>query len=170
MKFLNKMLAKFDYHSWAEFGQSLLPSSKYGWTVLSAGFSLSIFPFVDRVFGLDAYAFAVLILVFIAELTSGLIAASICKEAISSMKLSRFSFKVFYYLVLISLPYVMAESFKLHGKAAAAFMFDWLHLFLLAQIILENVVSILENLAVISGKDKTHWIAKIQQKFNNLIS
>ncbi|QNK63953.1 phage holin family protein [Pedobacter sp. PAMC26386] len=169
MKFLNKMLATFDYHSWFELGQSLVPTTKYRLTIASAVISVS-FPFIDRVFGLDAYAFAVLILVFMAELTSGLVAAHIRKEAISSMKLSRFSFKVFYYLVLIALPYVMSQSFKAHDRTAAATMFDWLHLFLLSQIVLENVVSILENLAVISGKDKTHWITKIQDKLNNLIS
>lgn len=128
------------------------------------------FPFIDRVFGLDAYAFALLIIVFFAELSSGLIAAHIRKEAISSMKLSRFSFKVFYYLVLIALPYVFATSFRAHDKTAAAVIFDWLHLFLVAQIVLENIISVLENLAVISGKDKTHWISKIQEKLNNLLS
>lgn len=129
-----------------------------------------LFPFIDRVFGLDAYAFFFLLIVFISELTSGIIAASIKKEQFSSMKLSRFSFKVFYYLVLIALPYVMSISMKAHDKSTAAVMFDWLHLFLLAQIVLENIVSILENLAVISGKDKTHWITKIQEKIISLIS
>lgn len=168
MKYL-KLLATFDYHSLAEFAQSLAPSSKYKLTIASAIMSF-FFPFVDRVFGLDAYAFGALLLVFVAELTSGLIAAHIRKETFSSMKLSRFTFKVFYYLVLIALPYVMSVSFKDHNKTTAAIMFDWLHLFLLAQIILENIVSILENLAVISGKDKTHWIRKIQDKISGFLS
>jgi phage-related holin len=169
MKFIIKLLASFNYHSVAELNQSLMPTSKYKLTLASTFLSV-LFPVIDRVFGLDAYAFAALILVFFAELTSGLIAAHIKGETISSMKLSRFSFKVFYYLVLIALPYVMAQSFKNHDRSAAAVMFDWLHLFLLAQIILENVVSILENLAVISGKEKNHWISKIQDKINALIS
>ena len=169
MKFLTRILNSFDYHSGLELGQSLWPTTKYRLTIVSTMFSV-MFPLIDRVFGLDTYAFALLILVFMAEVTSGIIAAHIRKEGISSMKLSRFSFKVFYYLVLIALPYVMSQSFKAHQRAAAALMFDWLHLFLLSQILLENVVSVLENLAVISGKEKTHWISKIQDKLNNLIS
>lgn len=169
MKFLTKLLATFDYCSWLELLQSLAPSSKYKLTIAGASLSL-MFPFIDRVFGLDAYAFAMLLVVFFAELSSGLIAAHIRKEVFSSTKLSRFTFKVFYYLVLIALPYVMAQSFEHRGRSGTAVIFDWLHLFLLAQIILENVVSILENLAVISGKDKTHWISKIQNKLEGFIS
>lgn len=170
MKFLTRILATFDYHSWLEFGQSLLPSSKYNLTLNLAPFTVLLFPAIDRLFGLDAVAFGVLLVVFVAELSSGIYASKIMKVPFSSMKLSRFSFKVAYYLVLISLPYVMAVSFKAHDKTAAATMFDWLHLFLVAQIVLENVVSILENLAVISGKPKTHWITAIKEKIKNLIA
>lgn len=169
MNFFIKLLATFDYHSFTELGKSLTPSLKYK-PVTLASIALSVcFPFIDRVFGLDAYAFLCLLVVFVVELASGVIAAHVRKESISSMKLSRFTFKVCYYLVLIALPYVMSQSFKAHDKGAAAFMFDWLHLFLVAQIVLENIVSILENAAVISGKDKTHWISKIQAKINGLI-
>lgn len=168
--FLSKLFATFDYHSFLEFGHSLSLTAKYKWTLVSFGFSASIFPFVDRVFGLDAAAFALLIIVMVVELTSGIYASSIRKEQFSSMKLSRFTFKVCIYLVLIAMPYVLSISFKDHGKTAAAFIFDWMHLFFVGQIVIENLVSIMENLAVISGKDKTHWITKIQEKFNNLIS
>ncbi|WP_410221933.1 phage holin family protein [Pedobacter sp.] len=166
--FFERLLQTFDYESAGQFLSSLAPSSKYKLTIASTAISL-FFPFIDRVFGLDVYAFGGLVLVFIAELTSGLIAANIRKETFSSMKLSRFTFKVAYYLILIAVPYVMSVSFRDHGRTAAATVFDWLHLFLLAQIILENIVSILENVAVISGKDKTHWIAKIQTKINELL-
>lgn len=169
MNFFNKLLATFDYHSMTDFVLSLTPSYKYRPVTLATVAISVTFPFIDRVFGLDAYAFAGLIIVFVAELTSGLFAAHIRKEVFSSMKLSRFTFKVFYYLVLIAVPYLLAQSFQAHGKGAAATIFDWLHLFLVVQIVLENLVSILENLAVISGKDKTHWISKIQSKISGLI-
>lgn len=132
--------------------------------------TIFLLPAIDRIFGLDAVAFGMLLVAFIAELTSGIIASKILNVPFSSMKLSRFSFKIFYYLVLIATPYVLAISFNAHGKTAAATMFDWLHLFLVGQIVLENLVSILENLAVISGKPKTHWISAIKDKINILIS
>lgn len=163
------MLATFDYGSGLEFFHSLSLTAKYRWTFCTVGLSATFFPFVDKLLGLDAFAFAMLIVVFVVELGSGLFAAHIRKETFSSMKLSRFTFKVVIYLALIAMPYVMSTNFHDHGKSAAAFIFEWMHLFFVAQIVLENLVSILENLAVISGRDKGHWIAKIQEKLNNLL-
>lgn len=129
----------------------------------------AIFPAADKIFGLDGMAFCAMLLVFITELISGLLAANARGEKISSMKLSRFSFKVFYYLVLISVPYLMSQSFNAREKLIPAAIFDWLHIFLVVQIVMENMVSILENMAVLGGKDKTHWIIKMQAKINNLL-
>ena len=164
------MLATFDYNSLSDFGHSLSLTVKYRWTMVTFGFSASFFPLVDRLFGLDALSFGILLFVFVIELTSGVYASHIRKEPFSSMKLSRFSFKAAIYMVLIAAPYVLSTSFKAHNQKAIAFMFDWLYLFFVSQVVIENLVSILENLAVISGKDKTHWITKIKEKFNNLIS
>lgn len=124
---------------------------------------------VDKILGIDGAAFVALGLVFLLELITGIWAAHLRGETISSLKLSRFSLKVACYLVLISATYLMANSFKSHNKDVAAWGFDWLHVFLLAQIVLENIVSILENLACINGKEKSAWIKKIQDKFNSIL-
>ncbi|MGB4774091.1 MAG: phage holin family protein [Daejeonella sp.] len=167
--FIQKLLKTFDYNSWTELAQSLVPSSKYHLSVVSMIIS-ALAVSVDKIFGLDGLAFSALLIVFVTELISGIGASNIRGDQISSMKLSRFTFKVFYYLVLIAVPYLMSNSFKNHSKDLAAIIFDWLHIFLVVQIVLENMISILENLAVISGKDKTHWINKIQTKINTLLS
>lgn len=120
---------------------------------------------VDKIFGLDNAGFIALLVVFVTELITGISAAVIRKESISSIKLSRFGLKVACYLVLIGVSYSLAQSFAGHNKAVASWVFDWLNVFLVVQIVLENIVSILENLAVISGKDKTAWINKIQDIF-----
>ncbi len=169
MRYIDKLLQSFDYHSWFELGTSLMPSFKYKLTIASILVSITLPP-IERVFGLDGLAVAGLIMVFATEITSGALAAKIKKEPLSSVKLGRFTFKAFFYTVLICVPYLMAESFRAKGKELATTMFDWLHLFMLAQIVIENMISILENVAVISGKDKTHWIKKIQDKLNGLLS
>ncbi|WP_149913500.1 phage holin family protein [Sphingobacterium cavernae] len=169
MRYIDKLLNSFDYHTWYEFATSLVPSYKYKLSMVTVLVSVSLPP-IERVFGLDGLAVAGLIIVFITELTSGAIASKIKKEPLSSVKLGRFTFKAFFYIVLICVPYLMAESFRAKGKELATVMFDWLHLFMLAQVIIENMISILENVAVISGKDKTHWIKKIQDKINGLLS
>lgn len=182
--YLERLLRTFDYHSWSEFAQSLAPSFKYGlldnvkggtkMTVLPAAISsvtagMQAFPALSEIFGIDALAFAALMLAFVTELISGLLAANARGEKISSMKLSRFSFKVFYYMVLIAVPYLMGQSFEARHKSVPAAIFDWLHVFLVVQIVMENLVSILENMAVLGGKDKTHWISKIQSKITSLL-
>lgn len=167
--FFKTLLKTFDYHSWTDLAQSLAPSSKYQLTVFAMGIS-AISVSVDKIFGLDGLAFLALLIVFITELFSGLIAAHVRGEKIESHKLSRFTFKITYYLVLIAVPYIMSNSFRNRDRDLPAVIFDWLHIFLVVQIVLENMVSILENLAVVSGKDKTHWITKIQEKINGLLS
>lgn len=167
--FFERLLKGFDYGSLQELALSLAPTNKYQLTTYSLIIS-SIGAGANKVFGLDGYAFSALLLVFVAELVSGLTAARIKKEAISSMKLSRFTFKVSYYLILICVPYLMASSFFAKGKTMPAIVFDWLHAFLVVQIVLENMISILENVAVISGKDKTHIISKIQSKISQLLN
>lgn len=123
-----------------------------------------------KVFGISEFAFAALLLVMITELISGVWASRIREEPFSSMKLSRFTFKVFQYLMIIAVTHLFSESFKAQGKDFGAIIFDWMHLFLTVQIVQENVVSILENGSVISGKSKTHWISKLSDKINSFFS
>lgn len=170
MSFFEKILKTFAYNSWSDLASSLMPSTKYEWlTPCSLSFS-SLMVLIQILFGFDALAFIALLVVMLAELSSGIIASRYRKEPFSSMKLSRFSFKVAYYLVLIFVTNSMANSFKATDQSLAATIFHWMHIFLTVQIVLENVVSILENVSVISGKDKTHWISKIQSKIENFLS
>jgi len=170
MGFFNKILKTFAYNGWPDLASSLMPSTKYEWlTPFSLSFS-SFTVLVQIFFGFDALAFIALLVVMLAELSSGIIASRYRKEPFSSMKLSRFSFKVAYYLVLIFVTNSMANSYMATNQDLASTIFHWLHIFLTVQIVLENIVSILENVAVISGKDKTHWISKIQSKIENFLS
>lgn len=169
MNHLIRLLRTFDFHDVTAFGESLVPSHRYGSTTVLMIFC-AIWVSIDKVFGLDGAAFIALGMVFFAELTTGVVAAHIRGETISSVKLSRFSLKVACYLVMIAVSYLMAQSFTNHKDDVAAVAFNWLHIFLVAQIVMENIVSILENLAVINGKDKSAWISKIQEKFNALIN
>lgn len=168
MSHLTRLLQTFDYRNIPAFAESLAPSSRYGGTIplmiCSAAWGS-----IDKIFGLDGAAFVGLALVFISELITGIAAATVRGESLSSVKLSRFSLKVFCYLVLIGATYLLGLSFASHNKQLAAWVMDWLHIFLTMQIVLENTVSILENLAEINGKEKPAYIAKIQEKFKQLL-
>jgi len=166
--YATKLLKTFDWHSIEEFLLSLAPSFKYKINIALMILS-SVWVSLDKVFGLDNTAFIALLVVFITELVSGITASHIRNEPLSSMKLSRFSLKVACYLVLIGVSYCMHMSFDHHDKFIASVIFGWLHVFLIVQIVFENFVSILENLSVISGKDKTAWIIQIKDKLKSFV-
>lgn len=123
-----------------------------------------------KILGISELAFAALLLVMVTELVSGVWASKIRKEPFSSMKLSRFTFKVFQYLMIIAVTHLFYESYKSQGKEMGATIFDWMHIFLTVQIVQENIVSILENGAVISGKSKVHWVSKLSDKINSFFA
>lgn len=169
MNCIEKILATYGYDGWGDLWVSLSPSFKYaGVTGFTMGVS-SVGVSVLRIFGVDALAFAGLLIVFGFELVTGLARANALNEDITSVKLSRFMLKVFYYLISIAITYLMSISFADQGRHTASLIFDWMHMFLVIQIVIENIVSISENMAVINGKPKGHYITALQNKVNQLL-
>jgi phage-related holin len=162
MNWFFKMLKTFEYNSFGELLQSMAPSMKYSVTFMTISFSM-IAGAIQQLFGLNWLAFLAFLIVLIVELQSGIKASIVKKEPFSSMKLSRFSFKVFYYLVIIAVPFLFEQSYKASGKDFAADIFGWVHVFLVVQIVVENLISIIENISVLDGKPKEHYINKIKE-------
>ena len=168
-----KLLKSFHYDTWLDLVQSLFPSTRYNLTIASASFSTALAfgdGIIQKFFGLDSYAFIALVLILVVELASGITASMHRKEALESSKLRRFLFRLFYYMVLIAVPYLLAPSFLANKKATGAWALDLLHSAIVLQIVFENTISILENMSVIDGKDKTQLITKLKEKFTNLLS
>ena len=168
--FIEKLLKGFQYDNILEFGQSLLPSSKYQITIPTFFLSMTfggIEQAIEILYGLDGLGFGALTAVFFLELFSGIAASLMKKEPITSERFSRFTLKTACYLILIAIPYVLGQNFTKVHKNTPAWIFDTLNVVLLLHIVQENIVSILENLAVISGKEKTSWITAITGIFKN---
>ena len=164
-----RIIQGFGWEGWSDFLSSLNPSLKYSGMSMLTVLVGSLSSYVLRVFGLDAFAFICLLLVFGLELFSGLWAAIKQKETIQSYKLSRFLFKVTYYVALIAITQLMYHNYSHTGPAVAASVFHYMHVFVVIHIVLENIVSISENLAVINGKEKSHWIKALQVKINKML-
>lgn len=144
-------------------------AERYGVTLATVGASF-FYSWIEKIFGLDALGFFAFLAMFLVELISGVIASQIRKEPFSSMKLARFTCKIFFYLFIIFVPFVMSASFAAHHKLIPSLIFDWLHMFLVTQIVLENMYSVLENIAVITGKEKTAMVSIIQRKVASMFS
>lgn len=123
---------------------------------------------VEMIFGISWPAMIGFIVIMFAELVSGIKASQVRKEQFQSARLKRFSFRIFQYMVLMAVPYLFQVSFRDRGNSVAAGCFEWLQVFLIVQIVFENVISILENKAVIDGNDKTHLINKLKAKLDSL--
>lgn len=167
MKPFVKLLNTFEYENGLGLVCSMFPSIKYNLTAVVLLFS-SFSVMTYKIFGLDVLATVAFVMVMFFEVVSGLIASKVAKIDTSSMKLSRFSLKMACYLVMLFVSNAFAESFQGKGSNVGYWFFDWLHLFLAIHIATENIISIGENLGVINGKGKTYWIAKIQNKVDEL--
>lgn len=163
-----KIIRSFEFDGWSGLGSSLMPSVKYGSMTSLTIVASSVSVVVNLLFGLEAFAFVALLVSMVAELTSGVLASFYLKAMFDSNRFSRFLFKAFYYLVLIYITNSMAQGYKAQGNDSAFTTFHWMHLFITVQIVLENIISILENISSISGKDKGHWIVSVKDKVNEL--
>ena len=165
-------LRGFEYANFLELGQSIMPSSKYQLSAPTLLVSMTLTGVqrtIEILYGLDGMGFLALVAVFCLELITGISASVIKKENISSHRLSRFTLKAACYLVLISVPYVLSQSLKSSDRGATAWALDALSSLLILQVVQENVVSVLENLAVITGKEKDSWITAIKSLFKSKI-
>lgn len=123
---------------------------------------------IEAAFGISWPAMIGFFIIMLVELLSGIRASQVRKEQFQSSRLKRFTFRIFQYLVLMSVPYLFQLSFEKRGNDIAAGAFEWLQVFLIVQIVFENVISILENKSVIDGNDKTAIIMKIKAKLDSL--
>ena len=164
---LNEILSTYEYTGIESFLQSLFPSLKFdvSKTLLLMGMAITS---IQNVLGVDFMAIAALVVMMVLELLTGIIASTKRAEEITSKKLSRFGIKTACYLVLMSVPYLFAISYENRGNTMASGLFNWIHVFLVVHIVQEHLLSLLENLASIQGKDKTYWINKIKTKINQI--
>lgn len=122
----------------------------------------------QMLFGLSWPAVFGLVAIMLFELVTGIVASRVRKEQFDSGRLKRFSFRFVQYFILLAVPYLLETSMKARESELAAGAFQWIQVFLMVQIVFENIISILENISVIDGKDKTHIINKIKQKLDSL--
>ena len=158
------------YKDWGAVVESLAPSLKYpGWTIISlvaANFSATAL----KIFGLNGVAFCAVLVTFGLELLTGRWAAKARGEMMESSKAIRFSFKLFFYLSIIALTYLLSKSYQERDTDVGRLgevMFEYAHLFCVCEIVYENWISIRENIGDIS--QKSDWIVKLRDKLRDKI-
>ena len=166
--FFNNIVSQFGFSCTEDFNDSIIHTKLMTVTLPFAGLS-ALFETIFGLHGFTIMAFAVLVFL---ELLTGLIASKVRGEAIVSNKFGRFGLKV---LVWMSLLYV-TNSMRLEyidndtnfGGLASTF-FTWLHGTFFIYITIEYLISVLENLGVITGESKRSLINTIINKLNSFL-
>lgn len=169
--FLQKFLAAYEFSDLREFLLSLCPSFKYDLQVPS--FSIgAVLAVLSEYLGFGPVIVVAMTVAVIVETISGVIASKKLGVPFESHRFSRCVIKVFIWLTLVYL----ANSFSLECASRSGWLnqigvvfFDIIRLLVLAYFVVEYVVSILENLAVIDGKPKTQFIEGVQSIWKSFL-
>lgn len=168
LKFLNS----YNYASYKDFVLSLFPSWKYGMGAGAVSSSAIITWFAD-VMGVTPLIVGVMLLVIFVETVSGLYASHKLNITFESLKFSRCVLKLFIWVVLLFALHAFAKDMALYQGwvySVAAWMLSTFHALMMVYFCVENTTSILENLAVIDGKDKATYINAMRDMFTEAIN
>ena len=167
MGFINRFLISYGYDSVGALMQSVFPSTKY----VGPGQSLALTSFWGlfcSVMGLWPVLAICMVTVMVVELVSGVVASHKRQEKFESSKFSRFVLKLCIWFML----FVSCQLFKLFASSydsnslawlVGAWFFDVLTVILMIAFVVENATSILENMACIEGKDKSHYVDMVKR-------
>lgn len=159
IQYITKFLHSYDYASIKEFTLSLCPSFKYNLQMPSLSLSV-ILAVVSKYLGIGPVVVVAMFVAVLTETLTGIGASKKLKQKFESFKFSRCIIKVAIWMVMI----YIANSFALECEfrsgwiyALGKIFFDIVKLFILIYFVIEYVISIMENLAVIDGKPKTQF-------------
>jgi hypothetical protein len=167
--FCNYIVTNFGYHGIEDFYTSTI---HHNLTILTIPVAL-ITAVIERLTGLQYLTLISFGLLVLMEFITGISASKIKNIPIESKRFSRFGLKL---LVWVSLIFIInSVKNEYHGKTditslMAYALFSWLHGALYVYVNLEYLISVLENLEVISGSDPaTSKLSLIKKKLTTFI-
>lgn len=170
--FLQRLLDTYDFNDLREFGLSLCPSFKYNLQFPSISIS-AVLAVLSKYLGFGPVIVVAMVVAVLVETISGIAASKKLGKPFESFRFSRCVLKVFIWFTLVYLAH--AFSMECAGHAGwldqiGVVFFDIIRLLILAYFVIEYVVSILENLAVIDGKPKTQFIEGVQSVWKSFLT
>lgn len=150
---LNYIVTNFGFTNSSDFVCSFLHINLLTITLPLAGISVGI----EKYFGLEYLTIISFGLLIFLELVTGLLSSKVRKVKIESKKFSRFGLKVLIWFSLIFITKSLMMEYKQYTDTVGVLaysMFNWLHTFIFIYINMEYLISVLENLGVITGNKK----------------
>ena len=171
LQYITKFLHSYDYASIKDFSLSLCPSFKYNLQMPSIVIS-SVLAFLSKYLGIGPVIVLAMFVAVVVETVTGIQASRKLGKPFESFRFSRCVIKVAIWMVLV----YIANSFSLECEARngwinqiGAVFFDIVRLFILIYFVIEYVISILENLAVIDGKEKTAFTDALHDLWSTVV-
>jgi len=167
-KLLHQIVNNFGFKCVSDFGNSIVHSKFLVLTLPLAALS----SMVQTLLGLHVLTIISFVVLVVLELITGLLASKVRGEKIVSRKFSRFGLKVFVWILLLYVTNAVKLEYNTDptafGKVAST-LFTWLHGTFFIYIVLEYLISVLENLGVITGNSKQTLIDAIIKKINTFL-
>lgn len=167
-----KFLAAYDYNSFEEFFLSIFPSYKYQlqYAVLTIS---AVSGLVNYLFGITPLLAFAMFVAIVVEIWTGINASKKEGRKFESFRFSRCMIKIAIWLIVLFIINAFKREFE--GSTnwidiAAFLFFKFVFVASLTAFMVEYVTSILENVSVLKGKEKTALIEAIQGGWNNLLS
>ena len=167
-KFFNHFVSCFGFECTSDFNNSIVHSKILAFTIPLAGVSAIL----ENLLGLRSFTLIAFVVLLTLELITGLTASRIKGNSFESQKFSRFGLKA---VVWITLLYITNQFYKEYSDNETIFdnlasgLFTWLHGTLFIYITIEYLISVLENLGVITGDSKKGLINTIINKLNSFL-
>jgi len=166
---LNTICYNFGFDDFKALTCSLVHKEFALLSIISATTLSSIGYFFEERTGLTSGALVAFSALVGLELLTGLLASKKRGIKIESRKFSRFGLKLLVWLVLFYILNEFREQY-VHSSVVAYEVYDWLHIFVVGYVIMEYLISVLENLGTITGKDYTRLIGIIKKKLGGIDS
>ena len=162
----------YEWNSFEEFFLSIFPSYKY--QLHGAVFSLSLFSgLVNYLFGVTPALAIAMFVAIVVEVITGIRASKRQGKQFESFRFSRCVIKILIWLAILYIIHAFKKEFaesKNWIDIAAYGFFNFTFVVCLTGFLVEYVTSILENVSVLKGKEKTAIINAISGGWQNLLS
>lgn len=165
---IQRFLSTYGWASNKDFLLSLFPSAKYGAMGESLSFA-AVSAFFVQYLGISPALIPAMVIILATELWTGIRASRKRKEPFESGKFSRFVLKLCVWMVLFYTAHSFMNEYRAQDtmvQILAFTFFEVLKVFLMSLFLVENITSILENLAVLDGKPKDAYVEKTKDLFN----
>ena len=166
--FLHFAVTTFGFSDFNDFYHSIIHIKLLAITVPAA---LAFASVASLYFGFTPLIFISFGLLAFLEILTGIVAAKIKGEIIQSKKMSRFGLKIFVFMTLFFITNSLAKGYDTHGfnNQLMYLLFYGVHISLVSWVSFEYLISVLENLSVITGKTNNKLIKFLKFKRDSLL-